>query len=119
MQLFAGAQPGIDNLDIIPLRPADQKPCNIGDLHRRAHVQHQSFTAAPYGSGLQHQLTRLWNRHEEPSDVGMSDRYRTALFDLPRERFQYRATRSEYVAETNTEKSPIHTTGHISRQAFR
>ena len=115
MQLLAGAQPRINDLDIIPLRPADQKPRNVGDLHRRAHVQHQSFTAAPDGSGLQHQLARLRNRHEEPSDVGMSDRYRTTFLDLPRERFQYRATRSEYIAEANAEESSFHATRDMRR----
>src|SRR6476646_5463963 len=112
MQLFAGAQPGIDDLDIIPLRPADQKPRNVGDLHRRAHVQHQSLTASPDGGGLQHQLARLRNGHEEPADVGVSDRYRTTFFDLPRERIQYGATRSEYISEANAEKSSVDATRH-------
>src|SRR6185437_13158661 len=101
MKLLAGAQARIDNLDIIPLRPADQKPCNVRNLHRRPHVQHQSFTGGPDGGRLQHQLARLRNGHEEPSDVGMSDRYRTTFLDLPRERFQYRATGPEYIAEAN------------------
>ena len=40
----------------------------------------------------------------------MSDRYRTTFLDLPRERFQYRATGSEYIAEANAEKSSVHAT---------
>src|SRR6185312_10943812 len=84
----------------------------------RAHVQHQGFAAAPHRGSLQHQLARLRNGHEEPGDVGMSDRYRTTFLDLPREGFQYRAAGSEYIAEANAEKSSVHATRDMCRKAF-
>src|ERR1700712_4549602 len=101
VHLFAGSQTRVYDLDVIPLGTADQEPRNVGDIHGHTHVQHQSLTGTSDGSGLEHQLTGLGNGHEVPGDVGMSDRYRTTFFNLPRECFQDRATRSEYVAEAN------------------
>src|SRR3546814_14355124 len=81
IELFAGTQAHDLDLDIdIGLQSSepDHQPCNVHDLDRLTHVEHEDAAmihAAPQGTGaaLQDQLHCFLHRHEKALDVLMSD----------------------------------------------
>ena len=46
-------------------REPDQVAREIDDAHRLAHVEHEDLAALAHRTGLQHELRRLGNRHED------------------------------------------------------
>src|SRR5258706_2701895 len=82
-------------------RETDHVAREIDDAHRFAHVEHENLAAGTHGAGLQHQLRRLRNGHEETGDVGMGYRHRAARGDLFAEFRNDADGTAEHVAESN------------------
>src|ERR1022692_4808925 len=68
VELLAGAHAGEFNLDVfIRPQPREQNQVSgqIDDLYRFAHVEDADLTALSDGRGLQHELARFGDGHEE------------------------------------------------------
>src|SRR6185436_2841966 len=80
---------------------ANQVLREIDDPHRLAHVQHEQLAALRQAAGLQHEIDRFRDRHEEALRVRMRHRDRPAALDLTLEFGDHTAAAAEYVTETN------------------
>ena len=85
------------------LRAGRDQAGHLGDRHRLAHVEHQRLPRPPDGAGLDHQLDRLLDGHEEAGDVGVGDGDRPAALDLVLEGGEHRAAAAQDVAEPDAE----------------
>ncbi len=85
VELFARPCPGKHDVDVTHLEPrkADEIVREIDDLDWLTHVQHEDLAALADGTRLQHQLHRLGDGHEVTPHLGMRDRDRAAVLDLP------------------------------------
>jgi hypothetical protein len=72
-------------------RQRDHVARQLGDPDRLAHVEHEHLAAAGHGAGLEDELGRLGDRHEEAGDLGVGDRDRAAAADLLAEALDHRA----------------------------
>ena len=70
-------------------------------LHRLAHVEHVDLAAPADRAGLDDELHRLGDRHEEARHLRVRDRHRAAARDLPAEDRDHAAGRAEHVAEAH------------------
>ena len=104
IQLFAGPQAGIHDLDILSgleSRQFDQVPGQGIDFHGPPHVQHEDLAAVGIGPRQHHQAHRLGNGHEVTDDVRMGHGDRAALGDLLFEQGDHGAVAAQHVAETD------------------
>ena len=100
MELLAWPQPRVDDVDR-STRLGYERTGDVRDLHWAAHVQHQDLARAADGAGLNDQLNRLADGHEEPGHLRVSDRDRAAGLDLALKRGEHRASASHNVPETD------------------
>src|SRR3546814_10681511 len=90
--------------DLLQSSEPDHPPCNVHDLDRLTHVEHEDAAmihAAPQGTGaaLQDKLHCFLHRHEIALDVLMRDGERTVAAELPLEEGNERAARPQHIAE--------------------
>ena len=112
VQLLARPEAGEHdgNLLLAVPRQPDQLACQLDDLHRLAHVQHQHLAAGADGTGLQHETRRLGDGHEVANDVRVRHGHRPALGDLLLELRDHAAAGAEHIAEAH---------GHEARARMR
>jgi hypothetical protein len=88
VELLAGADAGDGHLDVAardePCEP-DHPAGQVHHLHGLAHVEHEHLAAFGQGCGLQHQLHRFGDRHEEPGHRRVGDGDRSTGVDLMHE----------------------------------
>ena len=104
IQLFAGPQAGVHDLDILPGLESgqlDQVPGQGIDFHGPPHVQHEDLAAVGIGPRQHHQAHRLGNGHEVADDVRMGHGNRAALGDLLFEQGDHGAVAAQHVAEAD------------------
>lgn len=110
VELLPVPQAGV--LDLHALRPAqlDHATRQVGDAHRFAHVEDEDLAALPLRAGLKDKLAGLWDQHEVPYDVGISDGHRAAGLDLSFENRDHGAVGAEDVAEAGGDELglPLH-----------
>src|ERR1039457_2297151 len=85
IELLARAHAGeLDLYVLLRLQPRqqDQVPGQIHDLDRISHLQDADLAAFSNERGLQHELTRFRNRHEEAAHVRVRYGHRYARHDL-------------------------------------
>lgn len=102
VQLFAGAEAGVLNLDILAGLEAGESnhaAGKVGDFDRFAHVEHEDFAAVAHGAGLEDEAAGLRDGHEEADDVRVGDGDGAALFNLLAETGDNGAVGPEHVAE--------------------
>ncbi len=97
-------------------RSCDHPPGNVFDAHRPAHVEHQRLARQSDRPGLDDQLARLGNRHEEAGDLGIGDRDVVAGLDLRAERVQHRPAAAEHVAESDGQERAVRVLREVGRQ---
>ena len=105
IELFAGAQAGIDNLDIdirFIASELDQIAGEGIDLHRGAHIEDEDFAAVGIGAGQHDEGDGFLHRHEIADDIGMGNRDRAAFFDLLFEDGNHRTVGAQDVAEAHS-----------------
>src|ERR1039458_9813932 len=104
VELLAGAHAGKFDLDVF-IRPQprqqNQVPGEVDDLYRFAHIQDADLAALSDGRGLQHELARFGNGHEEAPHVRMGHRHRSARRNLLLEDGDDAAVGAEHVAEAH------------------
>ncbi len=108
-QLFAGAQARDNHLDILIGNVAAQsykRARQVVNVHRLAHVQNEHLAARRKRARLQHEPDRLGNRHEITFDISVRHSHWPAFVYLAQERRNYRARRTEHVAEPH--RSHLH-----------
>src|SRR5690348_12702662 len=84
-QLLAGADAGDANGNVGTGPPATKPNKAFGqgsDTDRLAHVEHEDFAAVSKRSGLQDELYRFWDRHEEAGHARVCDGDWPTLRDL-------------------------------------
>ncbi len=107
-QLFAFAQAGVDDLDVLSRKlagEADHLFGEIADLDRLAHVEREDLPALPQGGRLQDQLAGLRNGHEVAADFRMGHGDRATLTDLLAEQRHHAAGRIQHIAEAHGEET--------------
>src|ERR1039458_5676379 len=104
IELLAGAHAGEFNLNVF-IRPQpreqNQVSSQIDDLYRLAHFEDADLATFSDHRGLQHELARFGNSHEEAPHVGMRYRYRPASSDLLFEDWNDAAIGTEHVTESH------------------
>ena len=70
---------------------ADHSSCQIKDLHRSTHIEHEDFTPLRQAARLQNKLGGLRDGHEITGDFRVRDGHRTTAFDLFLKQRYYRA----------------------------
>ncbi len=118
-QLLTGTQADEFNTDVhvrLLARQADHLAGQIDHADRLAHVQHvylaaQGLLGGADGRGLQHQLHRLGDGHEEASDIGVGHRHRSARRDLALKQRIHRAGGAQHITEAHG-----HETGEAALQ---
>src|SRR2546421_9260765 len=103
-ELFARTHSSKDNFNILERlqpRQSDGLFCQIQNAHRLTHIEDENLATLAHGTGLEHQLCRLWDRHEVAQHIRMGYRNRSTLTDLLAEDGNYRARRADHVAETH------------------
>ena len=94
IELFAGAQPRLDDGDFTVGEVScqtDQPFRKVENPHRAAHVKQIDARAAFHCSGAQYQLYRLGNGHKIADHPPVGDGHRPAPLDLPQEERHNRA----------------------------
>ena len=107
IELFAGAQAGVGDLNIhigSQTGQTDQISGQGVDLHRGTHIQNEDLTAVGVGTCLKHQGSSLGDGHEVADDVGMGDSDGAAPGDLVLEPGDDRAVTAQHIAESNCHK---------------
>ena len=94
VELLPVPQAGV--LDLHALRPAqlDHATRQVGDADGLAHVEDKDLAALALRAGLKDKLAGLWDQHEVPYDVGISDGHRAAGLDLALENRDHGAIRA-------------------------
>ena len=82
-------------------REPDHPLGQVDDADGYPHLQHEDLPTLGQGRGLQHQLHRLLDAHEEPGHPGIGHRDRATLGDLPGEGGDDAAPAAQYVPEAN------------------
>ena len=123
VQLLAGAQAGVDDVDAPP-RLGDEATGDVIESDRLAHVEHEDLTVATgllpavHGGGLDDQLDGLMDGHEVAGHVRVGDRHRAAGLDLGPEGVQHRTPAPEHVPEPHRDERPGGALGEVGRQAL-
>ena len=102
VQLLAGAETGVLNLDVyigLVAGESDHAAGEVGDFDGVAHVEHEDFAAVAHGAGLEHEAAGLRDGHEEADDVRVGDGDGAAFFNLLAEAGDNGAVGAEHVAE--------------------
>src|SRR5690606_28108073 len=108
-----------DDLHILPdaeARKLDEIPRQIDNLHRLTHVEDKDLAPLAEYGGLQDELHRLGNGHEEALDIGVGHRDRPAAGDLLAEGEDDAAPAAEDVAEPDRDVGPAGLAGRLVDQ---
>ena len=111
IELLAGAEAGIDDLDIhirLEAGEADHVAGQGVDLHRRPHVEDEDLTPVGIGPGQHHKAHRLGDGHEVADDIRVGDRDGAAFLNLPLEDGDHGAVGAQDVAEADGHELGFH-----------
>ena len=111
IELLAGAEAGIDNLDVhirFQAGEADHVAGQGVDLHRRPHVEDEDLSPVGVSAGQHHEAHGLGDGHEVADDIRVGDRDGAALLDLLPEDGDHRAVGAEDVAEADGDELGLH-----------
>ena len=117
IELFAGTQTGILDLDVLVRFKAgklDEVPCQRIDLDGTAHIEHKDLAALGIGARQQNQTDRLRNGHKVADDIRMRHGDRAASCNLLFEQRNHGPVASQNVAESDGDKLGF----RISRDPF-
>ena len=104
MQLLAGTQAGVNNLDVFARNETgklNHLPREFFDSHGIAHVEREDFSSPSLQRALENQPDRLRDTHKESGHFRMSDCDGTTLGNLAAEYWNHAPGGSENVAESH------------------
>ena len=119
VQLLAGAQTGVLNLDVLiglEAGQANHAAGEVSNLDRLAHVEHENLAAVAHGAGLKDESAGLGDGHEEADDVRVGDGDGAALFNLLAESGYHGAIAAQNVAESGGDVAGVRGIGSIGGQ---
>ncbi len=99
IELLAGAQTSVLDLDILRTAEEDHALGKVGNLHRLAHVEDEDLTTVAHGASLEDELAGLGDEHEVTDDFRIGDCDGTALFNLTFEEWNDGAVGTEDIAK--------------------
>jgi len=111
IELLAGAEAGIDDLDVhirLEAGEADHVAGQGVDLHRRPHVEDEDLAPVGVGPGQHHKAHRLGDGHEVADDIRMGDRDGAAFLNLPLEDGDHGAVGTKDVSEADGHELGFH-----------
>ena len=82
VELLTVAEAGVLDCHVLGAAQLDHAPCKVDDADGLAHVEDEDLAALALRAGLKDKLAGLWDQHEVPYDVGISDGHRAAGLDL-------------------------------------
>src|SRR5215471_539742 len=106
-QLFAGPQARKDDRDFqiwLRARESNQVCRQLGNSHRRTHIEHKDFAPLSHRGGLKDKLCCFRNGHEVTLSVRMRYRDRPSPCDLLGEDWQYTPIAAQDVAKPHGTK---------------
>ena len=111
IELFTGAEAGIDDLNIhirLEAGEADHIAGQGVDLDRTPHVEDEDLAPMGIGTGQHHEAHGLRDGHEVPDDIRVGDGHGAALLNLPLENGNDRSVGTQDVAEANGDELGFH-----------
>src|SRR6266511_3351827 len=117
VQLLPRSEPRVHDVDRAR-GILDEALRELGDTHGVTHVEDEGLPRLTNGAGLDGQLDRLLDAHEEPGDLWMGDRDRVSRIDLRPEGIEYRAAAAEHIPEPHTEIRLGRAYGCVSGEPF-
>ena len=111
IELLAGAEAGIDDLDVhirFQAGEADHVAGQCVDLHRATHVEDEDLAPVGIGAGQHHEAHGLGDGHEVADDIRVGDRDGAAFLNLPLEDGDHGAVGAKDVSEADGHELGFH-----------
>jgi len=108
-EFFPRADAREDDVDVcagLEARKTDEVRCQVDDLDRLAHVEHEDGTVPLHAPRLEDELGRLGDGHEVPGHLRVGDGDGAAPADLFLEGGDDAAPAAQYVAEPDGDEGP-------------